>query len=201
MKCILCIWPILSEHTPGAVGSHVTAPGEQLGVRCLAQGHLSRGIEGGESAGYSLPPTNNPWRTWDSNPQPLDYESDSLTIRPRLPPEMNNSIHPPPKKNNNNRSVCRFQMAHNHRCKRREQHWPVNNKVLIWGFLVADRTHPGGFLLIHLDVERSIKALQVWAGERSTGNHQPHLSELFIYTQMDTQVSIHYIATYCSQIL
>ncbi len=29
------------------------------------------------------PPTNNPCRTWDSNPQPLDYESDSLTIRPR----------------------------------------------------------------------------------------------------------------------
>ncbi len=27
---------------PGAVGSHVTAPGEQLGVRCLAQGHLSQ---------------------------------------------------------------------------------------------------------------------------------------------------------------
>ncbi len=30
-------------------------------------------------------PTNNPCRTWDSNPQHLDYESDSLTIRPRLP--------------------------------------------------------------------------------------------------------------------
>ncbi len=30
---------------PGAVGSHRTAPGEQLGVRCLAQGHFSRGIE------------------------------------------------------------------------------------------------------------------------------------------------------------
>ncbi len=45
-----------SEHTPGAVGSHVAAPGEQLGDRCLAQGsHLSRGIEGGESTGYSLP--------------------------------------------------------------------------------------------------------------------------------------------------
>ncbi len=44
------------EHTPGAVGSHIAAvPGEQLGVWCLAQGsHLSRGIEGGESAGYSL---------------------------------------------------------------------------------------------------------------------------------------------------
>ncbi len=42
-----------SEHTPGAVGSHIAAaPREQLGVRCLAQGsHLSRGIEGGESAG------------------------------------------------------------------------------------------------------------------------------------------------------
>ncbi len=37
------------------MGSHVTAPGEELWVRCLAQGHLSRGIEGGESAGYSLP--------------------------------------------------------------------------------------------------------------------------------------------------
>ncbi len=30
-------------------------------------------------------PTNNPCRTRDSNPQPLNYESDSLTIRPRLP--------------------------------------------------------------------------------------------------------------------
>ncbi len=61
-----------------AVGSHVTAPGEQLGVRCLAQGHLSRGIEGGYSP-------NNPCRTWDSNPQPSDYKSDSLSIRTRLP--------------------------------------------------------------------------------------------------------------------
>ncbi len=32
------------------------------------------------------PPTYNSCRTWDSNAQPLDYESDSLTIRPRLPP-------------------------------------------------------------------------------------------------------------------
>ncbi len=30
-------------------------------------------------------PINNPCRTWDSNPQPLDYKSDSLTITPRLP--------------------------------------------------------------------------------------------------------------------
>ncbi len=34
---------------------------EQLGVQCLAQGsHLSRGIEGVESAGYSLPPPTIP---------------------------------------------------------------------------------------------------------------------------------------------
>ncbi len=30
-------------------------PGSSWGIRCLAQGHLSHGIEGGESAGYSLP--------------------------------------------------------------------------------------------------------------------------------------------------
>ena len=50
-----------SEHTH-TVNTHpeqwaaiyAAAPGEQLGVRCLAQGHLSRGIEGGESAVHSL---------------------------------------------------------------------------------------------------------------------------------------------------
>ncbi len=33
------------------------------------------------------PPTYNSCRTWDSNSQPLGYESNSLTIRPRLPTE------------------------------------------------------------------------------------------------------------------
>ncbi len=33
---------------------------EAVGVRCLAQGHLSRGIEGEESAGHSLPPPTIP---------------------------------------------------------------------------------------------------------------------------------------------
>ncbi len=33
----------------------------------------------------TFPPTYNPCRTWDSNSQPLDYKSDSLTIRPWLP--------------------------------------------------------------------------------------------------------------------
>jgi len=36
----------------------------------------------------SPPPTYNPYRTWDSNPQPLCYESDSLTIRPQLPQKL-----------------------------------------------------------------------------------------------------------------
>ncbi len=39
---------------------YAAAPGEQLGVRCLAQGHLSRGIEQGESAVNSLPPPTIP---------------------------------------------------------------------------------------------------------------------------------------------
>ncbi len=41
--------------------ANAAAPGEQLGIRCLAQGsHLSCGIEGGESTGYSLPPPTIP---------------------------------------------------------------------------------------------------------------------------------------------
>ncbi len=57
-----------SEHTHTAVNTHpeqwvaisAAAPGEQLGVQCLAQGNLSRGIEGEESAGHSLPPPTIP---------------------------------------------------------------------------------------------------------------------------------------------
>ncbi len=42
--------PTNREHTPGAVDIYAAAPEEQLGVQCLAQGHLSRDIEGGENA-------------------------------------------------------------------------------------------------------------------------------------------------------
>ncbi len=45
---------------PEQWAANAAAPGEQLGVRCLAQGHLSRGIEGGESAVHSLPPPTIP---------------------------------------------------------------------------------------------------------------------------------------------
>ncbi len=70
---VLCIYPIISAHTQQWTHTHTVnthpeqwaaiyaaAPGEQLGVRCLAQGHLSRGIEGGESAVHSLPPPTIP---------------------------------------------------------------------------------------------------------------------------------------------
>ncbi len=94
-------WPILgicvlhlthsSAHTPWTHthpeqwAANAAAPGEQLGVRCLAQGsHLSRGIEGGRERWLFTPPTDNSCRTWDSNPQPSCYKSDSLTIRPQL---------------------------------------------------------------------------------------------------------------------
>ncbi len=76
---------------------------EQLGVRCLAQGHLSRGIEGGESSWgfgallkgtsvvvlkveralyiHSAPPPHLQFLpAWDSNPQPFDYKSNSLPL-------------------------------------------------------------------------------------------------------------------------
>ncbi len=75
----------VNKHPEQWAAIYVAAPGSSWGVRCLAQGHLSRGIEGGERALYIHSPTYNSCRTWDSNPRPLGYESDSLTIRPRLP--------------------------------------------------------------------------------------------------------------------
>ncbi len=43
------------------MGSHFCCDARAaVGVRCLAQGQLSRGVEGGERAGYSLPPPTIP---------------------------------------------------------------------------------------------------------------------------------------------
>ncbi len=63
---------------------YAAAPGEQLGVRFLAQGHISRGIEGGESAVHLLPPPTIP-----AGPR-LELANIGLwvrfsTIRPQLP--------------------------------------------------------------------------------------------------------------------
>ncbi len=102
-----------SEHTHAVntqpeqwAAIYAAAPGEQLGVRCLAQGHLSRGIEGGE---YIHSPHLQFLLAQDLNSQPFDYESDSLSIRPRLPP----------KENANNRTVCvTGHMVDRQRCAR-----------------------------------------------------------------------------------
>ncbi len=83
---VLCIYPSkVHTHTVNTQFSHLCCGARgAVGVRCLAQGHLSRGIDGGESAGYSLPPPTIPAGP-ETRTQPLGYESDSLTIRPRLP--------------------------------------------------------------------------------------------------------------------
>ncbi len=57
-------------------------PGEQLGVWCLAQGsHLSHGIEGGESASFSLPPPTIPAGPETSN---LRLEPATFGLQVRL---------------------------------------------------------------------------------------------------------------------
>ncbi len=72
-----------SEHTPGAVGSHLCC-----GARGAVEGSVpcSRTPQSWYWGWRKLtPPTYNSFQTWDSNSQPLGYESNSLTIRPRLP--------------------------------------------------------------------------------------------------------------------
>uniref|UniRef100_A0A8C2BZY7 TLE family member 5, transcriptional modulator n=1 Tax=Cyprinus carpio TaxID=7962 RepID=A0A8C2BZY7_CYPCA len=73
---ILGIRALLLTHpkcTHTAVNTHSS---EQLGVRCLAQGHLSRGIEGGESTLHALPPP--------TIPAGLRLELTTLGLRVRL---------------------------------------------------------------------------------------------------------------------
>ncbi len=73
------------EHTPGAVGSHLCCGAQgALGESVPCSRDLSRGIEGEESAEHSTPTPTQFLLTPDSDSQPLDYESNSLTIRPRL---------------------------------------------------------------------------------------------------------------------
>ncbi len=68
---------------PEQRAANAAVSGEQLGVRCLAQGHISRGNDGVESAVHSLPPptiTAGPeTRTrdlWDTGPTlyPLGHD-------------------------------------------------------------------------------------------------------------------------------
>ncbi len=90
---VLCIYPILSAHTHSSEYSHtVNTHPEHLccGARRAVGGSVpcSRAPQswywGWRERCTFTPPTNNSCQTWDSNSQPFDYESDSLTIRPRL---------------------------------------------------------------------------------------------------------------------
>lgn len=55
---------------------------------------------------------------------------------------------------------------------------PINDKRFIGSLLVTHRTRPRWLLLIHLQIQGSIEALQVGAGEGTTRDGQAHLPEL-----------------------
>ncbi len=81
------------EHTPGAVGSHCSsARGAIEGSVPCSRAPQSWYWRWREYCSFTIP-TFNPCRTWDSNQQPLDYKSDSLTIRPRLPLSYTSDLH------------------------------------------------------------------------------------------------------------
>ncbi len=100
LEFVLCAYPSKSAHTQQWVHTHThthtvnthleqwaaiyAAAGEKLGVQCLAQGHLVMVLKVEKSL-YIHSPHLQFMPARDSNLQPLDYESDSLTIRPRLP--------------------------------------------------------------------------------------------------------------------
>ncbi len=70
---------VVNTHPEQGAAISSAAPGEQLGVRCLAQGHLvvvlrvERALYIHSSHLQFLP-------AWDSNSLPLDYVSDSLPL-------------------------------------------------------------------------------------------------------------------------
>ncbi len=74
-----------SEHTPGAVGSQscCITRGAVGGLVPFSRAPQSWYWRWRERCTFT-PPTDNPCRTWDSNLQPFNYESNSLTIRPQL---------------------------------------------------------------------------------------------------------------------
>lgn len=57
-------------------------------------------------------------------------------------------------------------------------HSPIYDELVIGCRLITHRAHPRGLLLIHLQVEHSVKALQVCAGLCTAGHREPHLHQL-----------------------
>ncbi len=81
-----CTHTAMNTHPEQWAAFYAVAPGEQLGVWCLAQRHLSHGIEV-ERALHIHSPHLQFLPARDLNLQPFNHKFDSLTIRPRLPPK------------------------------------------------------------------------------------------------------------------
>lgn len=60
---------------------------------------------------------------------------------------------------------------------------PVYDEAFIGGLLITHGADPAGFLFIHLQVQGSIKTLQVRAGHCPARHRQPHLPQLEETTQ------------------
>ncbi len=99
--CLFVTYIIIQSITNSEVKLHAhleqwaadtAAPGEQSGVRCLAQGsHLSRG--------QFLPELR-------FKPTTSDYKSNTLSIRPRLPPRLKEGEAERAGENKGNGAVC-----------------------------------------------------------------------------------------------
>lgn len=55
---------------------------------------------------------------------------------------------------------------------------PIDDELVVGCGLVTHGAHPRGLLLVHLQVEHGVEALQVGAGLRTAGHGQPHLHQL-----------------------
>ncbi len=78
-----CTHTAVNTHPEQWAAIYAVVPREQLGVRCFAQGHLVVVLKV-ERVLYIHSPHLQFLPAWDSNSQPLDYKSNSLTIRPRF---------------------------------------------------------------------------------------------------------------------
>ncbi len=90
---VLCIYPILSAHTPW---THTRSSGQPFMLRRPGSSpgsilNTSVVVLRIERVLYIHSPHRQFLPARDSNSQPLDYESDSLTIRPRIPLSSNES--------------------------------------------------------------------------------------------------------------
>ncbi len=91
----LCVWSEVKwrlSHTWNLCSAFNPSKCTHSGQPMLQCPGSSCGIEG-----LFSPPTENSWRTWDSNMRPSGYKSDSLSIRPRLPlnKSYNKQTYPP----------------------------------------------------------------------------------------------------------